>query len=142
MRIRSVARVVGAAVEIAGLASCSGTGSQFAPQQAATVRDASGISSLALAGRGIPELAPLNVPRVPVTAGCDLRQHPLRCRNVYVTAYSSGPIACYDNTDKSGTLFGSQATGIVNPEGETATWGPDQQRLIVANSGAQDILGI
>ena len=141
MSIRLVARAIGAAVAIAALVGCSGTGSQLAPLQTQIPRGASGIPSLALPGRGIPELAPLGVPRLPMTAGCDLRQRPLHCRNVYIDAFSSSSISCYDNTDKSGTIFGSQATGIVNPEGETATWGPpDQQHLIVANTNARTIV--
>ena len=141
MRIRSVARVVGAAATIAVVVACSGTGSQFAPVQPPIAQGPGDVPSLALSGGGIPELASLAVSRASGVEGCNLRRSPLPCRNVYLSSYYDSLISCYDNTDKTGKLFGSQSVGITNPTGETATWGrPDHQRLIVANTGGRNVL--
>ena len=135
MRIRSVAHVVGAAAAIAVLVACSGAGSQLAPEQTSILQE--GRFAAYRRWRSSPRGTRGThfagcIPPASNGNGCNLRQHPLHCRNVYVSTFSSSSIACYNNTDKNGTLYSSASAGLINPQGETQrTWGPPDQQLTV-----------
>jgi hypothetical protein len=61
--------------------------------------------------------------------------------DVYVSAFSSSNITCYDVTDKSAKSTGTITAGLINPQGEAPTGGPaKKQQLVVANTGANNVL--